>query len=636
MRIGNILAIVTLCILVAAAAVAGDDLYRPWSGGLPEVTSSEFDAAYIQNIGARNLAQLLAAVPGMMLHEGDFHGANGESHVMERSRPTGEVQVLLDGIPLLDPYSSSLDLADVSLANIERVQVVRSAASPLAGPGGEAALVYLWTKPGLEGYHGGVQMRYGYPEQSDVALDVGFGNRGLSSRVIGAHHDSTGFMLPQSFETAPRENGGIREQSYRNNSNAWAKLGYRFNPNAGIDASGGFCTGDRGVPVGLAQHEPLWRAVEDHTRWHARLGGELLGDVFSIGGNLAVLHERQRVPQYTRPNRGLRIDNERYGFTRTGGSIYPVLDLGRYSRLSGMAAFWLEDSTLIDFRTRDTRFVTAVQAYALEDAIRPHESLLIAVGGGVETNQGLFSEILELPPMMVMPRGRLMLRWQPWGSLALVLGASHQQQAPDQRQLLDPDQGNNQLKPERFDRIEAGLDFGGTEMVSVGFRTYLLAARDLIRPRASSGRFHNGASAGATGIEVELGLRPLNGLSLNGWLNWTVSSERPAGQMGQGLPYAPQLGVGGRAGYLAPFGLGAQIAARYYSEFSDRPEPQAAEQQRQLLPERLIADARLFWRHGSTFEVYIESTNLFDTYYETTRKFPEPGRAYGAGLRLSY
>ena len=78
---------------------------------------------------AKNVAEALAAVPGLRVSTGRKNEPTVYLHGFDQSR----VQVLIDGVPYYEAYYGRLDLAQIPTDNVARIEVTKGAASVLGG-----------------------------------------------------------------------------------------------------------------------------------------------------------------------------------------------------------------------------------------------------------------------------------------------------------------------------------------------------------------------------------------------------------------------------------------------------------------------------------------------------------------------
>jgi len=89
----------------------------------------------------RNLSDVLSYAPGAYATS----GSKGESHVKIRGLDTDKSTLLIDGIPVYDPYFNSYDLKSVLTEDIEAVKVVKGSSSVLYGPNTLGGIVDILT-----------------------------------------------------------------------------------------------------------------------------------------------------------------------------------------------------------------------------------------------------------------------------------------------------------------------------------------------------------------------------------------------------------------------------------------------------------------------------------------------------------
>lgn len=121
----------------------------------------------IEESPARTLDQLLRTIPGF-----DFTGVpaaisdpTGQQTKM-RGLGNAKVLVLLDGVPIMDPFYLTTQFYKVSLADVEHIEVVRGGTSSLWGSMAVAGMVNIITRR---------------PHDDAGELTVGTGNRGTAS-----------------------------------------------------------------------------------------------------------------------------------------------------------------------------------------------------------------------------------------------------------------------------------------------------------------------------------------------------------------------------------------------------------------------------------------------------------------------
>ncbi len=117
---------------------------------LPEeespATISVVTAREMEERQIRRVADALREVPGLTVAQ---TGAPGQlTSVFTRGLRSEHTQVLLDGIPINQGLAGLFNFADLSVDNIDRIEVVRGPQSTLYGPRALAGVIQIFTKRG--------------------------------------------------------------------------------------------------------------------------------------------------------------------------------------------------------------------------------------------------------------------------------------------------------------------------------------------------------------------------------------------------------------------------------------------------------------------------------------------------------
>jgi vitamin B12 transporter len=107
---------------------------------------SVIDAQDMNNRQIERVGDALRSVPGLSVVQ---TGTQGQlTSVFMRGLPSEDMQVLLDGIPINQGLSGAMNFADLTVDDIDRVEVVRGPQSTLYGPRALAGAIQLFTKQG--------------------------------------------------------------------------------------------------------------------------------------------------------------------------------------------------------------------------------------------------------------------------------------------------------------------------------------------------------------------------------------------------------------------------------------------------------------------------------------------------------
>lgn len=106
-------------------------------------TTSVIDRAFIERTGVRDIAELLRLIPGVSIARSGGPGA--QSSLFLRGGENDYVRFLIDGVQVNDP-GGAMDLAWLSVDDIDRIEIVRGPASVLYGTDAVTGVVQLFTR----------------------------------------------------------------------------------------------------------------------------------------------------------------------------------------------------------------------------------------------------------------------------------------------------------------------------------------------------------------------------------------------------------------------------------------------------------------------------------------------------------
>ncbi len=114
------------------------------------VRTQVIDSATIERQQARDLADALRLLPGVYLRT--IHGKQGQE-VWMQGLDSDRILVLIDGIPAIASTGSTVDLTQIMVADVERIEIVRGATSALYGSSAMGGIINVITRrPGALAY----------------------------------------------------------------------------------------------------------------------------------------------------------------------------------------------------------------------------------------------------------------------------------------------------------------------------------------------------------------------------------------------------------------------------------------------------------------------------------------------------
>lgn len=160
------------------------------------VTAEELEKSH-----ARNLKEALENVPGLQLRE--IHGKPGYE-VWLQGIESDRVLVLIDGMPMTTTTGSTVDVSQLAVLDIKRVEVVKGAVSAQYGSSGIGGVVNVITRPPASGLSGHLTTDAGTfgdqnpsgnkadPARYAARATVQGGSEQLALRLSASHQHSDG------------------------------------------------------------------------------------------------------------------------------------------------------------------------------------------------------------------------------------------------------------------------------------------------------------------------------------------------------------------------------------------------------------------------------------------------------------
>jgi len=110
--------------------------------GLPVSTVTKLGATQIEQIKPLDLSEAIRYAPGVVVSSGDKSVYTLKLRGMDAKR----IALLIDGIPVYEPYYSTFDLKTISTGGIDSLQITKGPSSVLYGPNTLGGIVNVITK----------------------------------------------------------------------------------------------------------------------------------------------------------------------------------------------------------------------------------------------------------------------------------------------------------------------------------------------------------------------------------------------------------------------------------------------------------------------------------------------------------
>jgi iron complex outermembrane receptor protein len=480
-------------------------------------TTDILDAAAIQAAGAVTIGRALELLPGVSMSV----GGRDEQKVWVRGYEQSNVLLLVDGVPISDPYYGDLDLGQLPIFDVARVSVTRGAASPLYGPNGLAGVINITTMQGGPSNRIAGDLRL-TSERTAVA-HAGAGGGDLLSWYFGLGGEtSDGWPMAGGFAATPFEDGGVRVNSDVRRATAMGRVGWKIPAAGTLYASLRFIDAEKGIPfhttepVGFIKFArfPEWRQTtlavgyEDDLargRIRAQLYGHGFENVLEVFAD-PELETLRLESSFSDRVYGGYVQGEWAlgGGHRLGSAVHLRGDRHRKTERypdgsedpseSYRAWTWslsAEDRWRIDERN------SIIGSLALEglDVVRA-ESLRV-IGGDPEPVQDSRPSETLLSPQIEFRRF-LGSGWT--ASVALY----RRGRFPTMRQLYGTDPPNPDLGPQRTTGLDLGGAYSSSPALTLEGTVFINRVADLITREGRDFPYRNQDEAEIRGVELRL------------------------------------------------------------------------------------------------------------------------------------
>jgi len=530
------------------------------------------------------------------------------------------IALLVDGIPVYEPYYSTFDLKTVSADGIDSLNITKGPSSVLYGANTLGGIVNVVTrrpagKPDLS-----FQASYGDRNTRSIGLQSGFQVNRWSFTGSLFYQDSDGYNFPD-------EGGGEQLKRINTDYQRWNFNGkVYFNPssrselliNAGIHLS------DYGMPPDLSASRPRYWRFKKWNRYSFNAGG------FTALGENSIIRYRAYYVQHDNVLNmygDAGLTQQRFESTHDN-SVYGVF---------GLADLAIEENNQLKFsldykrdvaRTQDdigdpwNNYDQGTLSLGVEDHFSFLEDWVLVAGLSLDyLNKFTGENTTRLNPLVGV-------KFTPLRELDFHLSFSQKSRFPSMRSMYSPSSGNPDLLSERGTLWELGFTYNDRFLLTGAL--FLSRFKDLIDsvrlPEYDFQRIYfNIGEARIDGFELQLQKTSQRlALTFNYTFldHWNQSDDQPLTVLskhninfdGQIHPL-PNLRLGL---------LGLWASSSYWLDFDTNELVD--------IPSYFNLDAVLAYRWNRV-EVFLKVSNIFDTFIYTELGFPWRGRYLELGIR---
>jgi outer membrane receptor protein involved in Fe transport len=585
---------------------------------VPLATVTTIGTTDIGKLKPRDLSDVVKYIPGSMVTFGDKDTYN----LKLRGIGANRIALLVDGVPVYEPYFSTFDLKTVSAGGIDTLQVTKGPSSVLYGPNTLGGLVNVITRRPSSRPYLSLTGSYGDKATSGLGADGSYAWKNFSLAASALYQASDGFYYPD-----PETGKTLRANGDFERLNLSGKLYFTPSDKTEIMVSGATYQSEYGMPPALfTQRARYWR----FPKWDR---SSLSAGGFTTLGGDAVLRFRGFTVNYTNtldwfadPAMTELDSSSTYDNSSYGGFALAEIPTGERNTVKASLLYQkdiarIQDDTGLPWDRYDQGTLSA----GVEDEFRLTDQWKV-IGGlsldyiskfqGGENNT-------SLNPLIGV-------KFTPSGDLDFHVSFARKSRFPSMRSLYSTSSGNPDLLAESGTSFEFAATWSGpVYLTGTVFFNRFKDFIDTITLEGGTRLYVNVGEAHIYGFEVQAQKK----LS---WLEATVNytfldprndtDDRP-------LDAQPKNNLNFDVSVLPAKGVRAGVYGLLGSKswwWNTRTNPATLLE----IPSFFNLDAIVSYEFRERYQVFMKLGNIFDHYFYTEPGFPWRGRYFEVGLRL--
>jgi len=628
-----------------------------------QITREDIDAQ-----AALTVAEALITTPGVQVTMRCPYEGTG---VWVRGFERYQTKVLIDGVPVYEPFRKVFDLSMIPAGSISKIKVIKGPSSVLYGANALGGVVNVITKKRTGKPLTELTCSFGRDRTQLYRIDHGASLGRFNYWLSGSYGASDGFRLSKRYnsdpEVSPFEDGGLRENSDYIKRSLALRIGFSPNEEEGISLSLLINDNAAGLPVPPnptklteGPNSYHWR-FRDKDRWQVDLVSRVKPrDWLSIKLGEFYAQTWLTLDSYS-SGKFTRLSYRNFSQSQlAGGFLHTSLRHHKIGLLKFGFGYQWDQNRRQDSRIEGTvGYELGTSTFGLEEELNIGARLSAVIGASYDCLDPL--KVAETKPgpkhRTFNPQGGLVFRLTDKVDLHASIGKKTS--FPTMRDLYWRKEeggcwvGNPDLLPEEALTYELGVEDRVSNGLSSNIVFFRSDLRNLITTVAKfeQGKFwrrENIEKALMQGVEASIKFHSAPGFS--GRLNYTYmeTENRTAGPLkGEELLYRPRHKANLDLRYSFGFGLGLSLQFLGSSEKSYYWAPSGkclyqippGERPKGKIPAYLITNGKLSCNLNRHLNLFLSVKSIFDTDWmdRGSPKMgyePMPGRTILTGFRI--
>jgi iron complex outermembrane receptor protein len=583
---------------------------------IPVATVSTVTSVEVERLKPRDLSDVVKYIPGSMVTFGD----KDTYSLKLRGVSSNRIALLVDGVPVYEPYFATFDLKTVSAGGIDTLQVTKGPSSVLYGPNTLGGLVNVITKRPSEKPSLSLSGSFGDKNTRGLGLDTSFGWKRFSLVANALYQDSDGFYYPDKVSGRTE-----RTNSDFQRLNLNAKLYYTPSSSTEIMVNGGIYQSEYGMPAALfTQRARYWRFPKwDRSTINA-------GGFTSLGGDSVLRFRAYYVNYYNTldwfTDRAMTTLQSQSTYDNSVYGAFALADIptGKMNSVKASLLFQKDIARIQDNPGLPwDRFDQGTVSAGLEDHWSLSDQWRI-IGGLSLDYIDKYTEgenNTSLNPLVGV-------KFTPREDLDFHLSFARKSRFPSMRALYSLSSGNPDLLAESGTSFEFSTTYNGLFYVTgTVFANRFKNFIDTVRLPDGTRLFYNVGKAHINGFEVQV---QKNMKWVSGTVNYTYLDHRnDVDKRPLDAQSDHNLNFDASVFPFRGFRVGLYGLLGSKSWWYDSTSRQVL-----TIPSYFSLDAVVSYTIMGRHEVFLKLGNVFDDYFYTEPGFPWRGRYLEVGLRV--
>lgn len=622
--------------------------------------TNEITAEDIKASNSRTVAEALSYAPGVRVSM----GRKNEPNIQIRGLDQSKALILIDGVPYYAANSGKLDLNQIPVDNIAKIEITKGAASVLYGANALAGVVNIITKQASGKPTFEVLAETGENDYFRTSASHGMKAGKINYWLNYSHSQSHGWNLSDEFSPTTFEDGGKRANSDFSTDSVWAKIGVEPTANSDYSLNFYYIEREKGASPSTVSNNVTtanksraffsqFARMPKYDDWGLDLSGQQkLAEMVTVKAKAFYHNHSDQYYSYTNKNFTNIGSMSAFNDYTLGGSLITEIKPVDWNA-TRISFNYRGDShkEKADFNLPEANFFSYTGSVGLEDEITFSDHFSVVIGGsydwykindaiGVSTIDKNLLVPKTMPDSTDSYNGMIGATYTFSDATKLFASVAHKTRFPTLDDLYSGSRGNALLKPEKAINSTIG--------VSRSLNTHVWAqaaffyndisdfiSRDLIPFRSQN---QNLGKIELYGFEIDTEIYPAKDLTLKLGYTYNHASEKSKNRVTDNVVFIPAHKLDMNARYTVPvIGTALDLQGILMSEvYSQLPTQAAPTRASQKVGGYFLFNVKVSQKFLKHYEAYLAVNNILDKNYESEYGFPAQGRYIMGGISAKF